>query len=79
MKNLCISCSNRAIDDYGYVCDLYCGKHSEWLNYQAGIKEVMEWIETHNLIKPDEDSITQFSPFYQIEQKELKKWGETKS
>ena len=46
--------------------------------YQAGkedgIKEVVEWIETHQLIKPDKDSLTRFEPFYQIGEKELRKW-----
>ena len=45
--------------------------------YQGGIKEIVEWIESHPLIKPDENSITQFEPFYQIEQAKLKEFGIT--
>ena len=38
---------------------------------KAKIKEVVEWIKSHQLIEPDKDSITRFEPFYQIERKEL--------
>ena len=40
--------------------------------YQSGMRKIVEWIEQHQLIKPDTYSITRFEPFYQIEQKELK-------
>ena len=42
--------------------------------YQAGAKDTIRWIESHPLIKPDENSITRFEPFYQIEQKELENY-----
>ena len=42
---------------------------------RAGIKEVVRWIKSHQLIKPDKDSITRFEPFYQIEKAKLKEWG----
>ena len=45
------------------------------ISFKAGIKEVVEWIRTHQLIKPDDDSITRFEPFYQIEEAKLKEWG----
>lgn len=48
---------------------------AERRGYQSGIKEVVEWIEKHQLIKPDGNSITQFHPFYQIEERELKDRG----
>ncbi len=41
----------------------------------TGIKEVVEWIESHPLIEPHEDSLTRFEPFYQIEKRELKEWS----
>lgn len=40
-----------------------------------GRKEVVKWIKEHPLIAPDENSLTKFEPFYQIEHAELKKWG----
>ena len=42
---------------------------------KAGIKEAVGWIKSHQLIKPDDDSVTRFEPFYQIEEAELKEWG----
>jgi len=45
----CIGCFNRQVDDYGYLCDLACGKRTAWLNqivgYQAGINDVVKWVE----------------------------------
>ena len=73
-KEPCISCPETVVDEWGYLCDLACGKRSTWLNYMVGIKEVVEWIETHTLISPDKDSLTQFEPFYQIERTELREW-----
>lgn len=74
MKEPCIDCTNKQRDEYGYLCDLSCGKRTAWANYQAGMLDVVGMIKSHTLIKPDENSITQFEPFYQIEQSELKEW-----
>ena len=41
----------------------------------AGIKKMVEWIKSHQLIEPDKNSLTRFKPFYQIEQSKLKEWG----
>ncbi len=91
MEEPCIDCPKMNIDDYGYFCDISCGKRAAWFNYkagqeegevtaykkahQAGIKEVVEWIESHPLIEPDKNSLTRFEPFYQIEQSKLKELG----
>lgn len=75
MKEPCKDCPDIQLDTYGYLCDLSCGKRTAWLNHQVGIKEAMKWIESHQLIEPDKDSITRFEPFYQIEQRELKELG----
>jgi len=40
----CIGCPNINLDEYGYLCDIACGKRSAWLNYMAGIREVVEAI-----------------------------------
>jgi hypothetical protein len=78
MKDPCKDCLsvNKFVDDYGYLCDLHCGKHSAYLNHQEGVKEVIDWIKTHQLIEPDKDSLTKFEPYYMIEAKELKEWEE---
>ena len=34
-------------------------------------KKISNWIKGHELIKPDEDSLTQFYPYYIIEQREV--------
>ena len=47
-------------------------KDSVALAELSGKEEVMEWIETHQLIEPAKDSITRFEPFYQIEKAKLK-------
>lgn len=61
-----------------------CGKDKEICDfanegydagYKASIKEVLDWVCSHQLISPDDDSLTRFEPFYQIEEKELKEWG----
>ena len=59
---------------YPLPCDK-CGLGQFELGKQAGIKEVVEWIRKHQLVQPDNNSITQFYPFYQIEERELKEWG----
>lgn len=74
-KNPCVNCSDSSIDEWGFLCDLSCGKHTAWVNYQIGVKGIVEWIRSHHLIKPNKDSLTRFEPFYQIEESELKKWG----
>ncbi len=39
------------------------------------ISNMVEWVKTHQLIEPDNDSLTRFEPFYQIELRELKELG----
>jgi len=43
MNNSCINCPDKVEDKYGLFCDLVCGKYTAYINYQAGIKEVVEW------------------------------------
>ena len=50
-KEPCIDCLDINTDEYGYICDLACGKRTAWLNYMEGLKagveqgrcEVVEW------------------------------------
>ena len=60
-KEPCIGCPDMDLDEYGYLCDLACGKRTAWLNYMAGMKKVIEWLERARKIKV---------PKYQLEQ-----WG----
>ena len=36
----CVDCPDKVIDDYGYFCDLSCGKRTAWLYYKAGQESV---------------------------------------
>jgi len=66
-KNPCIGCPDLQMDEYGYLCDLSCGKRTAWLNYMAGIREVVEWINTN---------IADAFPYAKEEwQAKLKEWG----
>lgn len=62
-----------------YKCGMPLTQIQQKEVYQAGIKEVVEWVQSHTLIKPNKDSLTKFTPFYQIEEQELgkkcKEWG----
>ena len=48
MNNPCVGCPRKVEDEYGLFCDMACGKHTAYVNYQAGIKEAVEFI--NNLI-----------------------------
>ena len=80
-KDPCIGCPNINLDDYGYLCDLACGKRTAWLNqikgYELGIREVVEWIKEHQM--PDKPSSEPYPGLVliskvQLEAK-LKEWG----
>ena len=32
----CDGCEGKVIDEYGYMCDLSCGKRSQWISERAG-------------------------------------------
>ncbi len=69
-KDPCVGCPDRQEDSYGFVCDIACGKHSAYVNWLAGVKTVVEWIEKH---KGEEDF---YIVIAQDEwQEQLKKWG----
>jgi len=38
----CDSCDHPDVDDYGYLCDLACGKRSAWFNREAGADAMLE-------------------------------------
>uniref|UniRef100_A0A6M3L442 Uncharacterized protein n=1 Tax=viral metagenome TaxID=1070528 RepID=A0A6M3L442_9ZZZZ len=40
MNNPCIDCPSKEEDTYGLLCDLSCGKHTAYVNYQAGMNEL---------------------------------------
>ena len=79
MSNPCADCPEKAEDEYGLVCDLACGKHTAHESYLAGMREVVEYVGSHYVVKPDKDSISQFEPYYMIAVKDLevkiKEWG----
>ena len=47
-KKPCIGCPDMNLDEYGYLCDLACGKRTAWLNHQAGMKEMVEIYKREN-------------------------------
>ena len=55
--------------------ELAVAKAQAEISFKAGIREVVEWIRAHQLVKPDENSLARFEPFYQITLGELKEWG----
>ena len=50
MKEPCIDCLDKKVDDYGYFCDMACGMRTAWLNHQAGIREVVGWLQKAYII-----------------------------
>jgi len=43
----CDDCSleMKCIDQYGYMCDLSCGKRSAWANYELGADAMLAGLE----------------------------------
>jgi hypothetical protein len=39
----------------------------DYFIWQQGALEVKKWVEQHQLIGPDDNSITQFKPYYHID------------
>ena len=74
MNDPCKDCAKRQEDEYGLFCDLSCGLATVYAHYQLGVKTFIAWIRTHQLIKPDANSLTRFEPFYQVEERELRGW-----
>uniref|UniRef100_A0A6M3LB61 Uncharacterized protein n=1 Tax=viral metagenome TaxID=1070528 RepID=A0A6M3LB61_9ZZZZ len=74
MKEPCIDCPDKMIDDYGYLCDLSCGKRSMWTNYMAGVKEVVDWIDEHSRMSYERDEGEVAFSHVQWHTK-LKEWG----
>ncbi len=72
MNNPCIDCTNKVVDEYGLFCDLACGKHTAYINYQAGIKEVVEWINNNYTYFPRFNEISLPNKEYQSK---LKSWN----
>lgn len=58
-KNPCDGCDKKQEDEHGLLCDLSCGKHSAYLNQEAGadamLKGVIKWIRgfEESLMCPD--------------------------
>ena len=77
----CNDCPDKQEDRYGDQCNLICPKWSAWLNYQAGMRTVVEWIEKNgwvtelNIIKSI--SVLGWSLFLKehFSPEQLKEWG----
>lgn len=51
----CRDCKNKEIDEWGYVCDFWCHKRSEYLSYMEGYKDAKE--EVKNLSADKKEAI----------------------
>jgi len=71
MNNPCIDCPSKEEDTYGLLCDLSCGKHTAYVNYQAGMKEVVEWVEANS-----QEAICMGATFRFMWRAKLKEWAE---
>ena len=40
-KSPCDDCEHEDIDDYGYYCDLWCGKRTGWANRETGADAIL--------------------------------------
>ena len=40
----CKDCPDIQLDNYGYLCDLACGKHTAYLNREAGVDAILKVI-----------------------------------
>ncbi len=67
-KDPCVDCPDIDVDEYGYLCDLACGKRTAWLNFKAGIKEVVDFVQTERKNRNPAD-------WYSRWQAKLKEWG----
>jgi len=38
----CDGCEKKVVDDYGYMCDLACGRRSHWISEKAGVDIQLE-------------------------------------
>lgn len=38
----CDNCKRKTEDEWGLVCDLACGQHTMWVNYEAGADAMLE-------------------------------------
>ena len=41
----CKDCPTKREDEWGFICDIYCGKMSAYRNYEAGADAMLEAIK----------------------------------
>lgn len=84
MEDPCKNCSDIKVDDYGYFCDMACGKHTAYQNFKAGEeqgiqkgrREVVEWIQKRDC--PYTIFVEKVHVFKVVDlewQSKLKEWG----
>ena len=49
----CADCSNKRVDEYGYLCDLGCGGRTAYLNKLAGADAMLEALEFKGVVYID--------------------------
>ncbi len=73
MKNPCENCPDVFKDQYGYFCDLSCGRYGQWLAHQEGVKEAVAWIRNN---QRELEPTTTYMHIDPVDwQSQLKEWG----
>ena len=57
---------DRFISDHRFIPDNECADEANHV-IKLTLQWVVAWIQSHKLIAPDPDSLTQFVPYYMIE------------
>lgn len=50
----CDGCTHKAVDNYGYLCNMTCGKRSEWVSFEAGASLMFEVLKKQPYEEKDE-------------------------
>ena len=49
-KNPCEHCDRKEVDQYGFICDLPCGQHTRYFNFEAGADKMLEALRSNGCI-----------------------------
>ena len=44
---------HKLIDEWGYFCDMACGKRTQWINREVGADAMLESLRKQNVTLPD--------------------------
>ena len=52
---VCDRCKQKVVDDYGYLCDINCGKHIAYLNHEAGADLMLRMLRERQAFKVNDN------------------------